>query len=186
MGSGAPLATEVDHYEPSAAAFGQFVRAVARRYSGTYRPPGDGSVLPRVGYWSIWNEPNQPGWLAPQTTTIDGTRSIVAARLDRSLIDAGYAALTATGHGTNTDTILVGELAPEGDARSGASRAVAPLPFLRALYCVDAADQPLTGAAARAGGCPAGGSRSAFTAAHPGLFDATGFAQQDGTEPSCS
>lgn len=65
-----------------------------------------------------------------------GARSIVAARLDRSLIDAGYRALHAAGHAT--DTILVGELAPEGDERPGVSRPVAPLPFLRALYCVDA------------------------------------------------
>lgn len=174
MGAGAPLATEANHYKPSAAAFGQFVRAVARRYSGAYRPAGAGGALPRVGYWSIWNEPNQPGWLAPQTATVDGTRSIVAARLDRGLIDAGYAALRSTGHGA--DTILVGELAPEGDERPGASRPVAPLPFLRTLYCVDGADQPLTGSAARAGGCPAGGSRAAFVADHPGLFQATGFA----------
>jgi hypothetical protein len=170
----AALATEADHYEPSAAAFGQFVRAVARRYSGAYRPPGARAVLPRVGYWSIWNEPNQPGWLAPQTATVDGRRSIVAARLDRGLIDAAFASLRGTGHGR--DTILVGELAPEGDERAGVSRPVAPLPFLRALYCVDRAYQPLAGSAARAAGCPAGASPTAFAAAHRGLFAATGFA----------
>ncbi len=170
----APLAAEADHDEPSAHAFEDFVRAVGRRYSGRYRLPGAAAPLPRVGYWSIWNEPNQPGWLAPQTTTIDGTRSIVAARLDRALIDTGYAGLRATGHGD--DTILIGELAPEGDERPGVARPVAPLPFLRALYCVDAAAAPLTGAAARADGCPAGGSPAAFAVAHPGLFAATGFA----------
>ncbi len=174
MGSGAPVATEANHYEPSAAAFGQFVRAVGTRYSGTYRPPGARAALPRVGYWSIWNEPNQPGWLAPQTVTVDGRPSIVSARLDRELIDAGFAALRSTGHGG--DTILIGELAPEGDERPGVSRPVAPLPFLRALYCVDGAYQPLTGSAARAAACPAGGSPAAFAAAHPGLFSATGFA----------
>ena len=26
------------------------------------------AVLPRVDFWSAWNEPNQPGWLMPQTT----------------------------------------------------------------------------------------------------------------------
>jgi hypothetical protein len=171
----APLATEADHYEPSAAAFGEFVRAVGQRYSGRYRLPGAAAPLARVGYWSIWNEPNQPGWLAPQTTTIDGTRSIVAARLDRALIDAGYGGLRASGHGG--DTILIGELAPEGDERPGVARPVPPLPFLRALYCVDAAERPLTGLAARVDGCPdAGGSPTAFAVANPGLFAATGFA----------
>ena len=61
---------------------------------------------------------------------------IASARLDRGYIDAGVAALDATGH--RADTILIGELAPEGDTRPGPSLPVAPLPFLRALYCVDA------------------------------------------------
>jgi hypothetical protein len=168
------LATEADHYTPSAAAFAAFVRAVGRRYSGSYVPPGASTPLPRVGFWSIWNEPNQPGWLAPQTVRVGGRPTIASARLDRSLIDAGVHALRTTGHGA--DTILIGELAPEGDTRAGIARPVAPLPFLRALYCVDAAARPLAGAAARGAGCPAGGSRAAFVAAHPGLFAATGFA----------
>jgi hypothetical protein len=167
-------ATEADHYEPSAADFGAFVRALGRRYGGGYRPPGASRPLPRVGFWSIWNEPNQPGWLAPQTSSVDGRPVITAARLDRSLIDAATAALRGTGHGA--DTILIGELAPEGDPRPGPGRPVAPLPFLRALYCVDAAARPLTGGPARALGCPADGARTAFVAAHPGLFAATGFA----------
>jgi hypothetical protein len=176
MGAGrrrAP-ATEANHYEPSPAAFGQFVRAVARRFSGRYAPPGSTRRLPRVSFWSVWNEPNQPGWLAPQTVTADGRRVIASARLDRAMDDAAYAALRATGHGG--DTFLIGELAPEGDTRAGPARPVAPLPFLRALYCVDATGRPLTGAAARAGGCPAGGERGSFRAAHPALFHATGFA----------
>ena len=44
--------------------------AGGRRYSGSYALPAAAGVpavrLPRVNYWSIWNEPNQPGWLAPQ------------------------------------------------------------------------------------------------------------------------
>jgi hypothetical protein len=167
-------AVEADHYEPSAADFGEFVRALGRRYSGGYRPPGASRPLPRVGYWSIWNEPNQPGWLAPQTSPVDGRQVIASARLDRSLLDAGVAALRTSGHGA--DTILIGELAPEGDPRPGPSRPVAPLPFLRALYCVDTAGRPLTGGSARALGCPGDGARAAFVAAHPALFDATGFA----------
>jgi hypothetical protein len=47
------------------------------------------------------------------------------------------------------------------------------MPFLRALYCVDAEYRPLSGAAAAALDCPRAG---AFTAANPGLFEATGFA----------
>src|SRR5205085_9048554 len=45
-------------WEPSALQFGRFVHAVALRYSGTYKPPGGTAALPRVSFWSIWNEPN--------------------------------------------------------------------------------------------------------------------------------
>ena len=72
-----------DRFEPSARAFGRFVTAVARRYSGRYVPSGAGSPIPRVDFWSVWNEPNQPGWLAPQHVTANGVRVVESARLDR-------------------------------------------------------------------------------------------------------
>jgi hypothetical protein len=40
--------------EPKARDFGQFARAVARRYGHL------------VDHYLIWNEPNQPGWILPQ------------------------------------------------------------------------------------------------------------------------
>jgi hypothetical protein len=172
MRRGAPVAGQADHYAPSATAFGQFVLAVGRRYSGRYTPTGAGAPLPRVGFWSVWNEPNQPGWLAPQSVTGAGATTIEAARLYRGYVDAAAAALRRSGHAA--DTLLVGELAPEGDERPGEAAPVAPIPFLRALYCVGPGYVPLRGAAARALGCP--GSAAGFAAAHPGLFDATGFA----------
>src|ERR1700749_3093014 len=48
-----------------------------------------------------------------------------------------------------------------------------PMPFLRALYCVDSSYRPLAGKAATRLGCPAAGG---FVAEDPGLFRATGFA----------
>lgn len=51
-------------YNPNAPipqAFGQFMRAVATRYSGFYVDPSPGSgpaTLPRVRHFEIWNEPN--------------------------------------------------------------------------------------------------------------------------------
>ena len=52
-------------WQPSAQEFGLFVRAVAMRYSGHYKPAGASSALPRVDFWSIWNEPNNGQDLAP-------------------------------------------------------------------------------------------------------------------------
>jgi hypothetical protein len=174
MAPGAPVASQADHYAPSATDFGAFVAAVGRRYSGTYRPPGAVAPLPRVAFWSIWNEPNQPGWLAPQWQTRGATPAIAAARLYRGYIDAATAALGRTGHGR--DTVLIGELAPEGDERMGEGAPVPPLPFLRALYCVGPTYAPLRGSPAAALGCPVAGGGSNLVTAHPGLFAATGFA----------
>ena len=56
-------------YMPIPNRFRSFVQAVGRRYSGTYKDEnGIRQPLPRVALWSIWNEPNQPGWLSPQWT----------------------------------------------------------------------------------------------------------------------
>ncbi len=174
MGHPAPSAKLAPHYRPSAAAFRQFVTAVGRRYSGTYAAPG--GALPRVSSWSIWNEPNQSGWLAPQWRRVAGAPVVSSPVLYRAYADAAFSALSSTGHGPSRDTILLGELAPEGSETTSAESALAPLPFLRALYCVGDDYKPLRGARAVVLGCPGGGSTSSFVSAHPGLFDVTGFA----------
>lgn len=163
------------NWEPNARAYGQFVRAVATRYSGKYTPKGASAPLPRVSFWSIWNEPDYGPSLAPQGVpghlTID-----YAPQMYRNLVDAAWSALTATHHGPSTDTILFGEVAPRGMPYWGVFSGMTPMVFLRSLYCVDSAYHPLRGLAARERGCPttAAGSR-AFAHAHPGLFLATGF-----------
>ncbi|MDQ6750716.1 MAG: hypothetical protein M3Z33_08205, partial [Actinomycetota bacterium] len=159
------------HFRPSAAEFGQFVRALGRRYSGGY--VADGRAVPRVSFWSLWNEPNGVHFLAPPWGR-KGRRSFEsAARIYRSLADAGYGALTDTGHGS--DTILVGETAPKGQAGVGGHRSLRPLRFIRALYCVDQRSRPLRGRAASLLGCPRRNQATRFPAAHPALFRATGW-----------
>ncbi len=176
MTPGSPERKLANHYEPSSAEFAQFVSAVGRRYSGSYTPHGASQPLPRVSYWSIWNEPNQPGWLAPQYRRVSGQRVMASPVLYRGLVDAAFGALQRTGHGTSTDTILIGELAPEGDFGSPPSEIpIPPLPFLRAMYCLDGDYKPLQGQTADALRCPSGGHSAAFAAAHPALFGATGF-----------
>ncbi len=191
MGGRSPQAHYIDVYKPSATEFGQFVTAVGRRYDGSYSPSAAqrgvlgalgvplSGPLPRVSYWSVWNEPNQPGWLSPQWRVLGGARVMLSPVLYRGYVDAAWNALDATGHTVHSDTILVGELAPEGGGGAVPSeQPIDPLGFLRALYCVDSGYRPLTGSAAAALGCPggSGGDAKTFASAHPGLFDATGFA----------
>jgi len=179
-GPGRPAGNSNPNWEPSSAAYGQFVQAVATRYSGSYDPrrqalaPGDPTDLPRVSFWSIWNEPDYGPSLAPQGVPGDLTVEN-SPRMYRRLVDAAWAGLQAAGHAPATDTILFGELAPRGAKRWGVFSGMKPLVFLRALYCVDSAYRPLRGTAARMRGCPttAAGSRR-FPAQHPALFAASG------------
>ena len=76
-------------YTPSAREFDLFVRAVGNRYGGQFM--AGGSAVPRVDYWSIWNEPNQAGWLTPQwlpDPRRKGRWYEVAPKLYRSLVAA--------------------------------------------------------------------------------------------------
>ena len=177
-----PAKTSATVYAPSVSEFKQFVKAVGRRYSGSYTPPGTTTgPLPRVSDWSIWNEPNQPGWLAPQRRTVAGQSVVESALLYRRYADAAFKSLEATGHTLSRDTILVGETAPEGCLNRGAGcrypaddEPVPPMQFIEALYCVNDSFEPLSGAPASALRC--GKSRSAFVSHNPLLFQATGFA----------
>jgi hypothetical protein len=168
MARHAPTTRAANHWEPNATQFSYFVYALGARYNGA--PYGE----PRVSTWSIWNEPNQPGWLAPQWRRVHGKQIAESPRLYRSYADAAYRGLYFSGHGR--DTILIGETAPEGYEKPGFYTAMTPLPFLRDLYCVDARGRRLRGTAAGALGCPQKGSAAAFVAAHPVLFHATGYA----------
>jgi hypothetical protein len=175
-GRGAPDPATQPEWRPSAKEFGLFVRAVGTRYSGHYVPAGASSPLPRVGFWALWNEPNLGIMIAPQTS--HHSKIEQSGWMYRSLVDAAWSGLQATGHGH--DTVLIGEIAPAGRTFGnnvpGLFAAMAPLRFLRALYCVDSAYRPLRGQAAALRHCPVDAHRSArFAAEHPGLFKATAF-----------
>ena len=180
LGPGRPAGNTNPNWEPNAADFGAFVRAVGTRYSGDYDPstgtisPGDPNDLPRVNFWSVWNEPDYGPSLAPQG--VPGHLRIEnSPRMYRNLLDAAWSSLAATGHGPSTDTILFGELAPRGESYWGVFSGMTPLDFMRNLYCVDSNYHELRGAAARERGCPTtvAGSRQ-FRAQNPALFEATG------------
>jgi hypothetical protein len=147
-------------WAPSPSEYRQFVEAAGRRYSGSSFDPVDHLRIPRVSYWGIWNEPNEISWLTPWFRRAGNHTMLTQPELYRGLVDAAWAGLRASGHGK--DTIMVGETANRG--------IMDPERFVRALYCVGANLQPLSGSDAASLGCPTAGSRAAFVAAHPGLF----------------
>jgi hypothetical protein len=102
-------------YKPNVTRFQKFVTAVGNRYRD------------QVSMWSIWNEPNHPGFLTPQyTRTRSGHRYAYSPKLYRQLFLAGDRGLRASGNGN--DTLLMGETEPRGT-----TKAVPPLQFLRGL-----------------------------------------------------
>ncbi len=174
IGPGRPRGNANDNWEPSAPAYGAFVHAIATRYSGSYVPAGQSTPLPRVDFWTVWNEPDYGPSLAPQG--VPGHLRIEnSPRMYRNLLDAAWRSFQATGHRTSTDTIAFGELAPRGESYWGVFSGMKPLTFLRALYCVDSGYRPLRGAAARIRGCPATAAASRrFRAQNQALFAASG------------
>jgi hypothetical protein len=183
---GAPKNSAQFNWMPSPSEFAAFVHAVGQRYSGAYNPktgrlsPGDKDDLPRVSFWSVWNEPDYGPSLAPQGVP-SNPKIEHSPWMYRNLVDAAWSALHQTGHGR--DTFLFGEVAPRGypnpqqpHASWGIFSGIKPLQFLRNMYCVDAHYRPLRGIAAALRGCPrnAAGSRN-FRVRHPALFKASGF-----------
>jgi hypothetical protein len=154
---------------PSPAAYEAFVEAAGKRYTGSYRPPGQSAPLPRVTFWSVWNEPDYISSLQPQSAGPHLQTPIVGETY-RNLVDAAWKGLHATGHGS--DKFIWGELAPR---YTGPVDGLLPLVTLRAMYCVDSSYHVLRGTAATALGCPttAAGSRR-FRSQHPALFQAAG------------
>jgi hypothetical protein len=186
-GSGAPRGTTGyfrEDWEPSAKEFGLFVKAVGTRYSGSFKPKGSATALPRVSFWSIWNEPNYGYDIAPQG--IGPHQSTPnSPHIYRNIVNAAWSSLNATGHTTRRDKILFGETTPHGVNSWGVFSNMKPLIFLRSLYCVDSNFHQLRGSTARAQGCPttAAGSRS-FRKQNPALFSASGFADHPYEEAS--
>ena len=130
--------------------FGQFVTALAKRYSGVYVDPTDpsGLPLPKVSRWSIGNEPNLSSWLYPSAVRVKRKLVAVSAARYRAMVYAAGNALRANRH--RNDQILLGETAPLGQ---GTSR-TAPVTFYQALFCVNARGARLRGADAKRLACP--------------------------------
>ena len=60
-----PINSEVNPNTPAAQDVADFYEAVAERYAGDFEQ-ADGTVLPEVRHFEVWNEPNISGFLSPQ------------------------------------------------------------------------------------------------------------------------
>jgi len=109
LGGPAPAWATGNHrrgiYKPNPRLYGQFARAAARHFKG------------RVDRYSVWNEPNYRGWLAPKRT---------APQRYRAMYVRAYRAIKGADRRAK---VLIGETSPTGHPRN----AIAPLSFLRAL-----------------------------------------------------
>lgn len=105
-------------FKPDATEFAAYAHAVAQRYASV------------ADQYAVLNEPNQGGWLQPQSDS----RGLVAPHHYRNLVRAAYPSIKAA---DPSATVLIGELAPSGRARHGAKEPIRPLEFLRAMGCVN-------------------------------------------------
>jgi hypothetical protein len=100
---------------PSPNEFRKFMQAVAAHYGG------------KVDTWSIWNEPNQPQFLAPQYSP---AKTPLSPRIYRNLYFAAQRGLRNAG--LANARVLLGETSPRGTGS-----VVAPLTFLRGVLCLN-------------------------------------------------
>lgn len=114
-------------YKPDPRLFGDFARAVATRYKG------------RVSRYLVWNEPNQAGWLQPQFRCRGTVCTPLAPHLYRELYRAASDAVRSVDPSAE---VLIGSLAPRGQAPRRANATMRPLQFIRTLGCVKTSYRP--------------------------------------------
>ena len=114
----------------SASTLRRFAYAAARRYSGTFLDVATGRVLPRVGLWLAWNEPNNPVFLQPQYVKVRGKWRPAAAESYARICNAIYAGVHAAG---GPEQVACGATAPRGSNDPTSDRpSISPIAFLRA------------------------------------------------------
>lgn len=98
--------------------------------------------LPKVSWWTVWNEPNHMGFIQPQWRK-QGSRLVPnGPYLYRALVDAAYPAIKGL---MPDSTVLVGATSSMGNENPRSETdGMPPLTFLRALACVDKKFRPIT------------------------------------------
>jgi hypothetical protein len=106
----------------------EFASAAAQRYSGFFKRPEDGRILPPVKYWLAWNEPNNPIWLSPQAVRGKFVSPQTYAKICNAVV-AGIHSTAIAG-----EKVGCGVTAPRGNNAPRSSRpSISPIAFLRGM-----------------------------------------------------
>jgi len=109
-----------------------FAIAVAKRYSGTFKPTTDDPALPAVHLWLAWNEPNNPVFLSPQYRKVHGRWFPQAAYSYVRICNAIYNGVHSVQH--SAAKVACGGTDPRGNNQPRSKRAsISPLVFLRMM-----------------------------------------------------
>lgn len=95
--------------------------------------------LPAVDIFTIWNEPNHPGFAKPIWTKENGRLVPHSADVYRAMVMRAYPAIKAAAPGAR---VLIGATSPAGASEPGRS-GVTPLKFIRRFACVNARWRPI-------------------------------------------
>jgi hypothetical protein len=114
---------------------------------GRAKPSGPGPApatpaqpLPAASTFTIWNEPNHPGFVMPQWERQGAGWWPRSADIYRAMVRAAYPVIKQA---APSSTVLIGATSSGGSSTPGRS-GVPPLQFIRALTCVDARWRPIT------------------------------------------
>lgn len=110
-------------YRVNAKEFGNFMHALATRYSGSFKDK-NGDTLPRVRYFQMWNEPNFGQYLVSQ-------RQQDIPQVYAHLLNAGYDAVKGV---SRSNIVLTAGLGPYGN--NGHATDVDPQVFMRSMMCL--------------------------------------------------
>jgi hypothetical protein len=111
-------------YHPNAKHYGDFMFAMAKRYSGSYTPPGQSSPLPQVKLFQAWNEPNFGQYL---TSKRQSDIPVYYAKL----LNAFYDNVKSV---SRSNLVIAAGLGPYGN--NGHATDVDPQLFMRTLMCL--------------------------------------------------
>ena len=126
---------------PDADLFGALLGGGRTKPSGPGpAPAAPAQPLPAASTFTIWNEPNHPGFVMPQWERQGAGWWPRSADIYRAMVRAAYPAIKQA---APSSTVLIGATSSGGSSTPGRS-GVPPLQFIRALTCVDARWRPIT------------------------------------------